>query len=353
LGNALQEKGRLEDAIRAYREAIRLRPDFPAAYYDLASAIDEKGDLAGAAAAYEEAIRLRPGYAFAYVNLGIVRAQQGDIDRAIACFEEAIRLEAKNARFYCNLAGALGDSGDLDEAAKALEQALKLAPDYAMAFYNLGTIRERQGRFSEALDAYRRSHELGSRERNWRYPSAERMRVCERFVDLEKRLPAILAGEASPAGAVERARLGQICLKGRHLYHASAQFFEQAFSDLPSIVEDFRNGCRYDAACAAALGAYGQGNDAVELTDEERSRWRAQARRWLEADLACWDKCLESGTPAARAEVILNLRRWQSDPKLSPVRDKNRIAELPAVERDAWGDVWKRVDGLLARARQK
>jgi protein O-GlcNAc transferase len=55
----MQEK--LDDAIASYREAIRLKPDYAEAHFNLGSALAQQGNLEEAEDAFEEARRLKPG----------------------------------------------------------------------------------------------------------------------------------------------------------------------------------------------------------------------------------------------------------------------------------------------------
>jgi predicted TPR repeat methyltransferase len=57
----LYDKGRLEEAIAAHRQAIRLKPDYAEAYNNLGAALQRVGQKEAAAAAYRQAIRLKPG----------------------------------------------------------------------------------------------------------------------------------------------------------------------------------------------------------------------------------------------------------------------------------------------------
>ena len=54
----------------AFREAIRLRPDFAEAHNNLGLVLIQSGDDAGGIAALREAVRLAPDYADAHANLG-------------------------------------------------------------------------------------------------------------------------------------------------------------------------------------------------------------------------------------------------------------------------------------------
>ncbi len=99
LGNALQARGRLDDAIVEYREAIRLRPGFAEAHCNLGAILCQVGrDLPGGQAELREAIRLRPEDALAHYNLGNALKLEGRMDEASAAHREAIRLDPSFAR---------------------------------------------------------------------------------------------------------------------------------------------------------------------------------------------------------------------------------------------------------------
>src|SRR5262249_28844365 len=139
---------------------------------------------------------------------------------------------------------------------------------------------------------------------------------CERLLKQDQRLTAILAGLASPASALERLELADLCPRYKKFYAAAARFYAGAFADGP-LAE--RLPCRrYNAACAAALAGCGRGADAAGLTDADRARLRWQARDWLRAGLAAWQK--RAGDAANREQVRTVLTHWQQDPDLTGVR---------------------------------
>src|SRR5262249_28262813 len=133
----------------------------------------------------------------------------------------------------------------------------------------------------------------------WPCPSTRWVRQCERWLQLDARLPAILSGDATPTSAVERIELSELCyLKQR--YHSSARFLAEAFTGSPALAQDPKSGNRYKAARMAGLAGRGQGKEAAKLDEKEQARWRKQALKWLEADLPLWTKPLESGKPQDR-----------------------------------------------------
>jgi len=85
----------LDERLRFYTEAIRLKPDHASAFYNRGNLRREKGDGEGALLDYSEAIRLKPDHAFAFYNRGNLRREKGDREGALQDFNEAIRLGHK------------------------------------------------------------------------------------------------------------------------------------------------------------------------------------------------------------------------------------------------------------------
>jgi hypothetical protein len=176
------------------------------------------------------------------------------------------------------------------------------------------------------------------------------LQECERWLALEKRLPAVLQGQAKPASAAERLALAQLCQRHKEFYAASARFYAEAFAEEPGLAQDLRAGHRYNAACAAALASAGRGHDAAKLDDPERARLRQQALGWLRADLGAWAQVLDKAPAKARPVVRRTLAHWRADADLAGVRDKAELARLPEAERAAWRGLWADVAAMRQRA---
>ena len=93
----------LDGACAAYREAIRLKPEFAEGHQGLGNALVRQGKLDEASAEYREAIRLKPDFAEAHYGLGNALKGQGKLEDAIAEYREAIRLNPDHAEAHCNL----------------------------------------------------------------------------------------------------------------------------------------------------------------------------------------------------------------------------------------------------------
>jgi tetratricopeptide (TPR) repeat protein len=280
--------------------------------------------------------------------LAVALRQQGDRAGAIASYRRGLELDPSDTRGHYNLGNLLLAQKDLAGAADCYRRAVALDPNHAEAHCNLGHALRDQGEFRAALAAFRTGHELGSQRKEWNYPSAQWIKQCERYLQLDSLLPVIRKGEAQPASAAERIELADLC-RYRKLHVTSLRFFTEAFTADAKLAADIRAGHRYRAAGSAALAGCGQGEEADRLDEEERVRLRQQALEWLRADLAGWADRLETGTPQNRKEAQAALRYWQNDPALAGVRDADQLARLPSDERAAWQQLWADVAALLTK----
>jgi tetratricopeptide (TPR) repeat protein len=191
LGVALQDAGRVDEAVEHYRRALAIQPDYATPRYNLGNVLAARGDLDGAIEQYRLAIAARADYGKAHTNLGAALAARGRTDEAIACFRralelepassparnglgqalarrgeldgaiavyrEALRLDPRDAEAHGNLGIALGTRGQLEEALAELETALALEPDSPTRQGNLGLALELQGQRPRALEHYQRA----------------------------------------------------------------------------------------------------------------------------------------------------------------------------------------------------
>tara|TARA_Y100001968_G_scaffold35509_1_gene27188 strand:- start:1432 stop:3048 length:1617 start_codon:yes stop_codon:yes gene_type:complete len=138
LGNILKEQGDTNGAIDSYQQAIKYKHDYPQAHYNLGNTLKEKGDLNGAIASYQQALKYKHDYPEAHCNLGVALEEQGDLNGAIASCQQALKYKHDYPEAHCNLGVALEEQGDLNGAIASYQQALRYKPDYPEALCNLG-----------------------------------------------------------------------------------------------------------------------------------------------------------------------------------------------------------------------
>lgn len=348
LGDALMWSGAFKEAAAFLAKVQRRHPQDFWINLNLASCLRnmQPPQLDEAIRYFTAAIAINPGNVMAHNNLGNALRLQGRTDEAIAEYREAIRLKKDSAPAHCNLGNTLRLIGQLEEAIAQLNEAIRIEPDFAEAHGNLGLALLKKGEYPMAVAELRRSHELGSRDPRWRYPSAQWLKEAMQMAELDRRLGAIDAGTEKPASVQERLALAQLCAV-KHRHRAALRFYEEAFTAQPRLLAAHR----YNAACAAALAGSGKGQDAEQLEDTERSCLRRQALDWLRTDLEAWGERLDQEPAKARPVIVQQMHHWLEDRDFAGVRGPEALAQLPAAERQPWQELWTQVAALLARAR--
>jgi protein O-mannosyl-transferase len=167
LANVAAKEGRSREAIWRYAYALRLRPHYVDAHYNLGALYTElPGHDALALPHYEAALRLAPGRADVHNNIGnALMKVPNRFDEALAHYREALRLDPNYAIAHNNLAVALAKMpGSLPEALAHYETALGIEPDYADAHVNLANaILPLPGRLTDAIRHLKRAAELRPR----------------------------------------------------------------------------------------------------------------------------------------------------------------------------------------------
>lgn len=160
LGIVLYGRGRANEAIAHYQQAIKLRPGYAEAHYNLGRLLAQKGQLDDAINHYEKALEINPADAEAHNNLGVTLFGDGRVDEAIAHYQEALKIRPDYAEASCNLASALLSKGDLDGAIAHYSACLALSPGQAEVQYNVASALFRKGRTDEAIAHYQKAVKL-------------------------------------------------------------------------------------------------------------------------------------------------------------------------------------------------
>ncbi len=153
-GFELSRLGRELEALDAYREAVRLKPDYVAAYIDMGVALGNQGRWKDAVLAYRAAMRFRADYGEAHYNLGVAFAHLGQWKEALDAFRTAARLNPRDADALNNTGVALNELERHMEALQAYREAVGVSPDYVEAWVNLGISANLARRYEESVAAF-------------------------------------------------------------------------------------------------------------------------------------------------------------------------------------------------------
>ena len=151
LGNALAQKGMLEQAIAHYQEALKMNPNLVNTHNNLGVALLKGGEINRAIAHYYQALRLKSDSAETHNNLGVALFNLGQLDKAIGHYLTAIKLDPNFSKAHNNLGNALARKGKIDEAISQYSRALALKTNYPEAHNNLGVALAQQGKMDEAI----------------------------------------------------------------------------------------------------------------------------------------------------------------------------------------------------------
>jgi protein O-mannosyl-transferase len=194
LGDALERKGRIDEAMAQYYLAIRIRPGFARAHYNLGNIFASQGREEEALYHYTRAAENFPRFFEALHNAGVLLAESGRLLMAESYFRRALDLRPEFREAQENMAHlqqflepikqeirgmqrrlalspddamALNElgllyrrGGDIDAARHYLQQAIETDPKFAGAYNNLGILYAEQRNFSAAKQQFRKALEI-------------------------------------------------------------------------------------------------------------------------------------------------------------------------------------------------
>ncbi|MGD0790562.1 MAG: tetratricopeptide repeat protein [Terriglobales bacterium] len=146
-----EHKGKREEAIAHYEEALKIAPEYYPAHNNLGTLYLGKSDFQSAEAQFRESVRLDQNEAQAYFNLGNVLMLTGRYTESEAVLEDGLRRRPDSA-FARFLHGCLfARTGKFDEAEKSLREALQLDPSMSQAHLQLVNLYLQQSRKEDAI----------------------------------------------------------------------------------------------------------------------------------------------------------------------------------------------------------
>jgi len=141
----------IEQAEQAAQKSIDLSPGQPPPYPLLIQISLLKKDLDSAILYGEKAIELSPNEAYCYFSLGLALRNAGRYEEAIMNIETALRLAPlRPLNFVNNLAASYNGNKQYDKAILLWTEALERNPDYLFAYQGLTAAYELSGNHEKA-----------------------------------------------------------------------------------------------------------------------------------------------------------------------------------------------------------
>ncbi len=159
LGHALGSIGREEEEESAYRDALRVDPNYEEAHYNLAVLLAQRRP-SEAVANLKRALELDPNYAAAHRELGLAMRKSGSRPEAEYHLRRAIELNAGDPWAHVYLGNYLWSGGLVEAAIAEFHFAIQAAPDRAFPLWALGNVYEDRKDFDLARRTYERALEV-------------------------------------------------------------------------------------------------------------------------------------------------------------------------------------------------
>jgi len=149
--------GQLSSAVRSYKKAIEIKPDYAKAHYNLGGAFQELGELEESVKSYESSIKIDPDYAEAHNNLGNIFRELGKLNMAKNSYENALAIKPNYAEAHFSLSIVLKDFGQLDLMIQHLKEVVAINPDFAEAHHSIGVGLKELGLLDDAVKSYHKA----------------------------------------------------------------------------------------------------------------------------------------------------------------------------------------------------
>ncbi len=150
-GHVLQRAGDLEGALDSFTQSLKCNGDSKDGWMGLASVLHALGRLKEEAEAYDRLLAYDPRSLEAWIDKGAVLHELQEYSAAILCYEEVLALRPEYAAAWNNKGAALLRLDREAEAARCFEEALHLDPDCVDAMANRTYLYETQGYHGEAV----------------------------------------------------------------------------------------------------------------------------------------------------------------------------------------------------------
>jgi tetratricopeptide (TPR) repeat protein len=173
-----------------------LRTD-PKARIERGVQLERQGDVRGAIREHEAALAEDPRFTQAHVNLIRLYGREKDWSKGEAHYREAVRLGAPGPDAYYNYGVTLLLQERDGDAAATLQRVVDANPQHAGAWNSLGQIAERGGRFDEALARYRTAVDSAPADSGMRFNLGRLLIAMRRYREAIAQFE-ILANEVGP-----------------------------------------------------------------------------------------------------------------------------------------------------------
>jgi Flp pilus assembly protein TadD len=152
IGIAFLDQQQYADALEAFEQVVKLRPDYDDGYVNVGLTYIEWEKYSSARSALEKALQLHPGYARALYYLALVERREGHPEAEIADLQNVVEQYPQSRDARRELGIAYYQRHRTDEAVSEFEALQAIDPDDLAAHYNLAILYRRKGMKAKAAE---------------------------------------------------------------------------------------------------------------------------------------------------------------------------------------------------------
>jgi tetratricopeptide (TPR) repeat protein len=201
LGTALQQQGRLEDALQVFDKAVQLKPDAAELWKHLGNVLLALNRPADALLSFQHVLKLDPRHFDAALRSGVLLNDLMRFEEALLHFNLCHELQPDNALALRARAVALSGLKRFEQSLADNRRAQALDPDNADIANNIGATLHRLGRYEESLDCFERALQRSPGDVQILKHKASSLAKIRRFDDMMATLQRIKALDPGNAEA--------------------------------------------------------------------------------------------------------------------------------------------------------
>jgi tetratricopeptide (TPR) repeat protein len=131
---------RIDKAVGAFRQVLRLKPDYIHAHIALGASFIKRGNLEDAVATLEEALEINPEEPNVLHYLGVAHRMSSRFSAAIDVLKKSVAFKPDSVQVQFYLALTLMDVEKFEEANEVFQQVVRIKPDFADGHFMLGNL---------------------------------------------------------------------------------------------------------------------------------------------------------------------------------------------------------------------
>ena len=165
-GQTLLDERKTDQAITELQAAVRQRPDYVSAHFELARAYWTKGNFPSAESELKRVIELDPKDGRAYFYLGMAYLDQNQPQPARASFMQLLNLDPKDADAHFGLGLASAAEQNYSGALEQYKLTLQLDPNYNGVYQEMGLAQAKLKLFDDAIASFLKQKKDGDTPEN-------------------------------------------------------------------------------------------------------------------------------------------------------------------------------------------